>query len=49
MNRLARGDFDAYVSMDSFGAQERMIPAAKISASDTILSSTRTGLTCWRS
>lgn len=34
MNMLTRGDIDAYVSMDSFGAQERVVPVTKIGASD---------------
>ena len=34
MRMLAQGDIDAYVSLDSFGAQERVIPVCKIGASD---------------
>ena len=34
MSTLAKGDIDAVVSMDSFGAQERVIPVTKIGASD---------------
>ncbi len=34
MGMLARGDIDAMVSLDSFGAQERVIPVCKIGASD---------------
>ncbi len=34
MNMLTRGDIDAYVSLDSFGAQERVIPVTKIGSSD---------------
>ena len=34
MNQLAQGEIDALVSMDSFGAQERVIPVTKIGASD---------------
>ena len=32
--RLAQGELDALVSMDSFGAQERVIPVTKIGSSD---------------
>ena len=34
MKMLAKGEIDALVSMDSFGAQERVIPVTKIGASD---------------
>ena len=34
MASLARGELDALVSMDSFGAQERVVPVTKIGASD---------------
>ncbi len=34
MRMLTRGDIDAYVSLDSFGAQERVIPVSKIGSSD---------------
>lgn len=34
MNLLTRGDIDAYVSLDSFGAKERVIPVSKIGSSD---------------
>ena len=34
MNMLAQGDIDALVSMDSFGAQEKVVPVCKIGASD---------------
>ena len=34
MEMLAQGELDALVSMDSFGAQERVIPVTKIGTSD---------------
>ena len=34
MDMLARGEIDALVSMDSFGAHDRVIPVCKIGASD---------------
>ena len=34
MSLLARGEIDAVVSMDSFGAQERVVPVCKIGSSD---------------
>ena len=34
MSMLAHGEIDAYVSMDSFGSQERVVPVCKIGASD---------------
>ena len=34
MNMLAQGDIDALVSMDSFGAQEKVVPVCKIGSSD---------------
>ena len=34
MDMLAQGELDALVSMDSFGAQERVIPVTKIGTSD---------------
>ena len=34
MAMLAQGDIDGFISMDSFGAQERVIPVTKIGASD---------------
>lgn len=34
MNMLAKGEIDALVSMDSFGAQERVLPVCKIGASE---------------
>ena len=34
MSMLAQGDIDAFVSMDSFGAQQRVVPVTKIGASD---------------
>ena len=34
MRMLAHGEIDAYVSLDSFGSQERVVPVCKIGASD---------------
>lgn len=34
MEMLAKGEIDAFVSMDSFGAHDRVIPVCKIGASD---------------
>jgi len=34
MDMLARGELDAYVSIDSFGAKDRCIPVCKVGSSD---------------